>query len=245
MKKSIIKKLFVTGMLSSLAFTNVACNDSAVVPGVIIGGVIGGVVAGSTSDSNDHNHRRRHRKPTYDRHRGDRHHDRHRGRRPGRGRHHNLMAESMSMAPQMESNFALISNVNTEKSFADYYGISELAAADFIDLMDRAERGDRTALDKIGIPLSEFVKLSKNELPHQVYINQMAFNLNMAANKAKVILLDMLDEANYQFADVNSLVWKKCTSLGKWHTPEKTNCSSKSTTGCSPMTGATKCIPAM
>lgn len=248
LKSNWCQKSLVAVLLGSFLLTSVGCNEEDVIAGAIIGGVIGGVL----SDS-DYDHHHRHR-PGHSHRKHDDHRRKHRGHKghkghKGHGRHNEfaLMAGDMGEMSFSSNPFATQQNTQTSNInfFAEKYDIKVSAAANFVDLMKLAKNGNSAAIEKLGIPLNEFQKLGNNELPHQVYINQMGFNLGIAASKAKVILTDMMEEADYQFSDFLSPVWSQCLAAGTWRTPENVSCSSANTKGCSPMTGASKCIPAL
>ena len=74
-------------------------------------------------------------------------------------------------------------------------------------------------------------------------MQNMASTLGISVTNAQNIMSAFISELRAQMRDINSPAWKACMQGGKWRTPQNMYCKKTYWNGCTPETGATKCVP--
>lgn len=246
MNQNWCKRLLLLSLAGAFVVTSTGCNERDVAAGVIIGGVIGGAIAGATSDDgySRRDHRRDHRRDRFERRRDRRDHRRdHRRDRRDRDRfgwHSADMAGDFTTSAFLDE-IGLVSKVD---AFSQRFQVSQATAETYVDAVEQAQAGDVEALNTLGLTSSDIEDVASLRMPSRSSVHAMATKLNVTSVKAEEILAALVDETRVQFADINSDVWATCMAGGKWKTPENSYCKDTDWNGCSPGTGASKCMPA-
>lgn len=234
MKKVILMSLIVTTM-----FFNAGCDEGDIAAGVIGVGVgvgVGAIVGGSAGYNNGYHDGR------HDGYHDGRHDSRHRrGRyvRPDRYRncgYYRCYNSSLNLEiPALTSTDAEVLN------FALKYNISNEASAKIQTAFVDVETKGIASFESIGLNKKDLTRIARRQLPDTDSLKSLAQKLDLSEAQSRDLVKSMITEFNQQATNVESPYWQSCIAKGKWKTPENTNCSKTTWTGCSPATGASLC----
>ncbi|WII72197.1 hypothetical protein QJS83_17175 [Bdellovibrio sp. 22V] len=207
-----MKKIILSGLLITTLFCNTGCDSSDIAAGAI--GIAIGIGIGSSDHGHHHGHDRR--PPRY--------------RQCGRHRCYEANTQiDVGTSPQVVE-------------FAQRHQIS-LAAAEQIDAAFAAVPNEGLkAFAQVGLSERDLKDISKRSLPEPASIAKVATKLDMSQAQARDLLKEIIADFDVQASDVQSPYWKACMAKGKWKTPSNRYCKKTFWPGCSPETGATRCI---
>lgn len=239
-----LKKLILVAIGLPMALSLPACDagDVALGAGVLAIGA-GAVAIGSAANSNKHHHHQ------YNHHY---HRPQHHGYYYGGGYNSSYGGyyrprprprpwwratspkESIAMAAEKEA-FA--------SDWAARFDLSVTDATKLITALDQSRSGDINALIQLGLTERDLNAMSRFQLPDQTALHNLSLNLNQNPESTKEMLSTLIETAKTDLQNVNGRIWGDCQASGVWKTPQYNRCSDLKTSGCSPETGATMCVP--
>ncbi|MBO9667897.1 MAG: hypothetical protein J7501_13930 [Bdellovibrio sp.] len=234
-----MKKVLIV-LLASSMFFNTACTDEDAALGAAAVGAaldIGVAVAVGNAERRDrHDHHDDHRDDCdhgYD-------HDHHRGDWD-RGRDRRNYSLNIAL-PEGVSIFSQAPVSPEIKNFSIKYNVPTEAAQKIQKAFLNAKAQGLSSFATIGLSKDDIKGIIKREMPESDSLQSVASKLDISQAQARDLIKYMITEFDIQAANVTSQYWQACIAKGTWKTQKSSSCTSVSSRGCGPSTGATLCF---
>lgn len=160
------------------------------------------------------------------------------GRSPGDVRHTPAPPTPRPGRP-FSADDVVVSKIEREKYIAAKYSLPLESAEKLNALVSQSDY-----MASLGFSDDDVDRIVGFQMPSHDAIEKVGRALALSNSAAADFLGALISESRTQFSDVESPVWQRCVSSGRWETNANGGvCKSVDWKGCSPQTGASVCAP--